>query len=208
MLPPATDVSNPTLEGAATNLPVITQELADLQNNVKTTATSSNTTTLVKKVMDALVTVVQALVDVVTTLLGSNSLGGKQLPTRMTGSTASAAANSEISATVPPDTAKSELVVPANVSTGTSSSADDVTPSQSANISTLQAGQSTKTAPSAFGVIKNDMGEIVVRTLDGYVVRAEGRDEAWSVTGPDGKMTRIWGDPHVKESDGNTWDIS
>jgi hypothetical protein len=39
------------------------------------------------------------------------------------------------------------------------------------------------------------------------MIRAEGKDEAWTITGPDGKTTRIWGDPHVKESDGKRWDF-
>jgi hypothetical protein len=30
---------------------------------------------------------------------------------------------------------------------------------------------------------------------------------AWTITGPDGKTTRIWGDPHVYESDGDKWDF-
>ena len=60
---------------------------------------------------------------------------------------------------------------------------------------------------SALEVSRNDAGMIAVRTLDGFTVRAEGRDQAWSITGPDGKTTRIWGDPHVTESDGDKWDF-
>jgi hypothetical protein len=55
--------------------------------------------------------------------------------------------------------------------------------------------------------MRNDQGAITVRTTDGYLVRAEGKDHAWSITGPDGMTTRIWGDPHVSESDGGTWDF-
>jgi hypothetical protein len=58
-----------------------------------------------------------------------------------------------------------------------------------------------------FDVTKNDVGMIAVRTFDGYMVRAEGKEQAWTITGPDGKTTRIWGDPHVNESDGNKWDF-
>jgi hypothetical protein len=59
----------------------------------------------------------------------------------------------------------------------------------------------------ALEVTKSDAGMIAVRTLDGFTVRAEGRDQAWSITGPDGRATRIWGDPHVTESDGDKWDF-
>ena len=55
--------------------------------------------------------------------------------------------------------------------------------------------------------ITDDRGAITVRTPDGYVVKAEGKEQAWSITGPDGKTTRIWGDPHVLESDGDRWDF-
>jgi hypothetical protein len=48
---------------------------------------------------------------------------------------------------------------------------------------------------------------ITLRTADGFMLRAEGKDEAWSITGPDGNTTRIWGDPHVNESDGGHWDF-
>jgi hypothetical protein len=63
------------------------------------------------------------------------------------------------------------------------------------------------TVRTALDVNKNDAGMVTVRTLDGFTVRAEGRDQAWSITGPDGQTTRIWGDPHVTESDGDKWDF-
>jgi|GEM_PF-4826106 len=63
-------------------------------------------------------------------------------------------------------------------------------------------------AKSHFNVVKSDQGMVTVRTLDGFVVRAEGKDQAWSISGPDGRSTRIWGDPHVTESDGDTWDFT
>lgn len=59
----------------------------------------------------------------------------------------------------------------------------------------------------AMQAITDDKGAITVRTPDGYVVKAEGKEQAWSITGPDGKTTRIWGDPHVVESDGDRWDF-
>lgn len=44
-------------------------------------------------------------------------------------------------------------------------------------------------------------------TPGGYKIAAEGKDAAWTVTTPEGKKTRIWGDPHVHESDGGKWDF-
>lgn len=73
-----------------------------------------------------------------------------------------------------------------------------------ASAAPAQAGSATG---SMFDVTKSDAGMINVRTRDGFLIRAEGRDQAWTITGPDGKTTRIWGDPHVYESDGNKWDF-
>jgi hypothetical protein len=46
----------------------------------------------------------------------------------------------------------------------------------------------------------------VVTTPGGYKIEALGQYE-WKVTGPDGKSTRVWGDPHVAEGDGGKWDF-
>jgi hypothetical protein len=40
----------------------------------------------------------------------------------------------------------------------------------------------------------------VITTPGGFKVETLGQFE-WKITGPDGKFTRIWGDPHVQESD-------
>ena len=45
------------------------------------------------------------------------------------------------------------------------------------------------------------------KTPGGYTVEAEGKSAAWKITTPEGKTTRIWGDPHVKEGDGGKWDF-
>jgi hypothetical protein len=50
-------------------------------------------------------------------------------------------------------------------------------------------------------------GRNVVTTADGYSIRFEGRAQEWVITHPDGKETKIWGDPHVYESDGSKWDF-
>lgn len=46
----------------------------------------------------------------------------------------------------------------------------------------------------------------VITTAGGYKIEATGQHE-WKITGPDGKTTRVWGDPHVDEGDGGKWDF-
>jgi hypothetical protein len=46
----------------------------------------------------------------------------------------------------------------------------------------------------------------VITTPGGYKIEATKQHE-WTITGPDGKSTRIWGDPHVDEGDGGKWDF-
>lgn len=46
----------------------------------------------------------------------------------------------------------------------------------------------------------------VITTAGGYKIEMLGKQE-WKITGPDGKSTRIWGDPHVDESDGGKFDF-
>lgn len=55
------------------------------------------------------------------------------------------------------------------------------------------------------GSLKTDK-QGVVTTPGGYKIEATSQFE-WKVTGPDGKSTRVWGDPHVAEGDGGTWDF-
>ena len=49
-------------------------------------------------------------------------------------------------------------------------------------------------------------GQDSVTTAGGYRIEMLGQHE-WKITGPDGASTRIWGDPHVAENDGGTWDF-
>lgn len=46
----------------------------------------------------------------------------------------------------------------------------------------------------------------VITTPGGYKIEQLGKQE-WRISGPDGKSTRIWGDPHVDESDGGKFDF-
>jgi hypothetical protein len=54
------------------------------------------------------------------------------------------------------------------------------------------------------GSLKTDGS--VITTPGGYKIEATGQFE-WQITGPDGKTTRVWGDPHVAEGDGGKWDF-
>lgn len=54
------------------------------------------------------------------------------------------------------------------------------------------------------GGLSTDGG--VVTTPGGYKIEATGQYN-WKITGPDGKVTEVEGDPHVKEGDGGKWDF-
>ncbi|WP_224362863.1 DUF1521 domain-containing protein [Hyalangium versicolor] len=45
-----------------------------------------------------------------------------------------------------------------------------------------------------------------VTTPGGYTIKQNAAHD-WTITGPDGKNTRVWGDPHVEEGDGGKWDF-
>lgn len=53
----------------------------------------------------------------------------------------------------------------------------------------------------------NSQGNLSVNTQDGYQISCSGDKQTWYITDPSGKSTKIWGDPHVVESDGDTWDF-
>jgi hypothetical protein len=55
------------------------------------------------------------------------------------------------------------------------------------------------------GSLKTD-SKGVVTTPGGYKIEAT-KEHEWIIKGPDGKSTRIWGDPHVDEGDGGKWDF-
>lgn len=60
------------------------------------------------------------------------------------------------------------------------------------------------------GSLKVDQETGVITTPGGYKIEQIGQYE-WKITGQDGKWTRIWGDPHVQESDrsgeSTAWDF-
>ncbi len=55
------------------------------------------------------------------------------------------------------------------------------------------------------GSLKTDP-QGVVTTPGGYKIEST-EQFGFTITGPDGKSTRVWGDPHVAEGDGGTWDF-
>lgn len=73
-------------------------------------------------------------------------------------------------------------------------------------------GQSCPCAPPAPVDSTHPQGSLsvgkdgVITTPGGYKIEATSQFE-WKVTGPDGKSTRVWGDPHVDEADGGKWDF-
>jgi hypothetical protein len=189
--------SNPTVSASA---PAVTKELAEMQASTQTAAAAATPTSTLQKVVEALVSVVQALVGVVTALIS----GGKATATGVSQGNATSQANTNGSSSSGGSTGSSVAGSTAGSSQGQAPGSSTVGSGSSVGSQVTGASQDTR---SVFDVMRNDIGEISVRTLDGYLIRAEGRDEAWTITGPDGKTTRIWGDPHVKESDGKRWDF-
>jgi hypothetical protein len=75
--------------------------------------------------------------------------------------------------------------------------------------------QDQAAAPAGKGLSTNPEGwpQGSVRTAGGYTVVPEGKDAAWKIYGPqqgpqDKPLSRIWGDPHVDEADGQRWDFT
>ncbi|WP_375766643.1 DUF1521 domain-containing protein [Archangium gephyra] len=72
-------------------------------------------------------------------------------------------------------------------------------------------GPATPSAPAPSdsshpsGSLKTDPNGVIT-TPGGYKIEATSQFE-WKITGPDGKNTRVWGDPHVDEGDGGKWDF-
>ncbi|WP_164014979.1 DUF1521 domain-containing protein [Pyxidicoccus trucidator] len=54
--------------------------------------------------------------------------------------------------------------------------------------------------------LKVDSNSGTITTPGGYKIEQLGQFE-WKISGPDGKSTRVWGDPHVDESDGGKFDF-
>lgn len=171
-----------------------TADLSSLESMVASAQTQlaadSESTSTMGKIVSILAGVVGALVSLVSNLLG-----------KKTDSTASGSSTSKSEKTSEPAKSSSSGTT---TGSGTSSTKGSTTGSTATQKPSTQTGTVKQ---SNFDVTQNDQGAITVRTADGYLVRAEGKDHAWSITGPDGMTTRIWGDPHVTESDGDAWDF-
>jgi len=184
----STPATTPAATTSATS--TVSPELRAVKESTQSTTAAANNDqfSLMTKVVDALVSVVTALVTLVTSFMnqwkGSAGNGSGTGSGGSSGSTGSPGGSSGSGGSGTPGSTGNT-----NPTTGTNPSAG---------------GTQVR---SALDVNRNDAGMIAVRTLDGYTVRAEGRDQAWTITGPDGKTTRIWGDPHVTESDGDRWDF-
>jgi hypothetical protein len=92
------------------------------------------------------------------------------------------------------------------------------TPAQNSNHhSSIQKYDSSGCFPSEFpgkyedywrpaDKLKVDESSGKITTPGGYQIEQLGQFE-WKISGPDGKSTRVWGDPHVDESDGGKFDF-
>ncbi len=167
--------------------------LSDVQKQAS--ALSSSSTTMAGpfgKIIEAMVGLVSALIGLITNMLGdkkADPIVTKPTPVPVTTTPGTPAPVTPAPVTTTPGTPAPVTPAPVTTTPGT--------PAPGTSTEVLKAMQA----------ITDDRGAITVRTPDGYVVKAEGKEQAWSITGPDGKTTRIWGDPHVVESDGDRWDF-
>ena len=179
-----TGTSSATSASSATSTAASSSSVDTLLSDVQkqASALSSSSTTMAGpfgKIIEAMVGLVSALIGLIT-----NMLGDKKADPIVTKPT-------PVPGTPAPGTPAPGTPAPG---TGTPGTPPPTTTPGTGGLKAMQA-------------ITDDKGAITVRTPDGYVVKAEGKEQAWSITGPDGKTTRIWGDPHVVESDGDRWDF-
>ena len=219
--PPSYDVATAAVEAANTNSTASTTSATSATGTssaTSTAASSSSVNTLlsdVQKQTSALCSssktiagpfgkIIEAMVGLVSALIGliTNMLGDKKLDPTLPGS-------GPVFGGPAPVTPAPGTPAPVTTTPGTPAPVT-TTPGTPAPVTTTPGtpapGTSTEVL-KAMQAIADDSGAITVRTPDGYVVKAEGKEQAWSITGPDGKTTRIWGDPHVLESDGDRWDF-
>ena len=208
--PPSYDVATAAVEAANTNSTASTTSassatstaassssvdtlLSDVQKQAS--ALSSSSTTMAGpfgKIIEAMVGLVSALIGLITNMLGdkkADPIVTKPTPVPVTTTPGTPAPVTPAPVTTTPGTPAPVTPAPVTTTPGT--------PAPGTSTEVLKAMQA----------ITDDRGAITVRTPDGYVVKAEGKEQAWSITGPDGKTTRIWGDPHVVERDGDRWDF-
>jgi hypothetical protein len=190
----ATAVATQAATVAATtpDLSSLESMVADVQTQL---AADPQGTSVMGKIVGILAGVVSALVSLVSNLLGKQD------------SSSAKSGESTSGVATPSSTAKSSATTTASASSSGTTTAASSSPKSSAAASQGASSPTSSVKQSHFDVMQNDQGAITVRTTDGYLIRAEAKDHAWSITGPDGMTTRIWGDPHVSESDGGAWDF-
>lgn len=169
--------------------------VADAQTQLASDPDGSST---LGKIVGILAGVVSALVSLVANIWGKQTTSAADTVSAQSKTTPTTSAATGGATTSSATGAGSTVAASSAASTSSTSGS---TATQSAAIASSTVKQSN------FEVIQNDNGAITIRTVDGYIVRADGKDYAWSITGPDGMTTRIWGDPHVSESDGGAWDF-
>jgi Domain of Unknown Function (DUF1521) len=224
--PPSYDVATAAVEAANTNSTASTTSASSATGTssaTSTAASSSSVDTLlsdVQKQTSALCSssktmagpfgkIIESMVGLVSALIGliTNMLGDKKLDPTLPGPGPVVGGPAPV--TPVPVTTTPGTPAPVTTTPGTPAPVT-TTPGTPAPVTTTPGtpapGTSTEVL-KAMQAIADDSGAITVRTPDGYVVKAEGKEQAWSITGPDGKTTRIWGDPHVLESDGDRWDF-
>ncbi|MEP6924574.1 MAG: DUF1521 domain-containing protein [Pyrinomonadaceae bacterium] len=102
---------------------------------------------------------------------------------------------SELMAIFNPGADASNDIFGGNYFNGNTSGANDPAPVESPSI--VEGDQPQ-------GTLQTDGNKIT--TAGGYTIEPMSQFE-WKITGPDGKSTRIWGDPHVEEGDGGKFDF-
>ena len=68
----------------------------------------------------------------------------------------------------------------------------------------------TKTVDTATWTVNHEATPKEIALDNGYKITIPGENEEWTITDANGDSTRIWGDPHVSEGDGNgktNWDF-
>lgn len=175
----ATDASDP-VDAASEGLKTALEQTRQAASK----AGKSGGNTGVTRLVEAVVSLVSSLVSLISSLLplkGEQAQGGSSASTGTSSGSASLTTES-----------------------GPSSSPS---PSSSTGTSPASPTTSSPAAKAGLQALTDEKGVITVRTPDGFQLKAEGREQAWQIVGPEGRATRIWGDPHVTESDGGKWNF-
>lgn len=153
------------------------------------------------KLIEALTSVVTALVELIATFVKGRDSEARRTKPEADGAKKEQSSSTKTGGTSNTPTSSGE----SKSSTSSGSQAPKPTSSAPSGGKETPSAQPT---PSRLSAIRDDTGVVTVRTLDGFMLKAEPKDHAWSITDPEGKTTRIYGDPHVKESDGDKWDFT